>query len=122
MPRMDNRSRSNNLSYEINAPNKAIHRIQSQTDQERLDFLINTFTKFFNDGIHQNPDAFRSRFRKMSATPFNFYRGSAILFYQDLTVDKDPFIEQNNAAGQIFIHVSIWEKNRKTNFKIKSFI
>jgi uncharacterized protein (DUF2252 family) len=42
----------------------------------------------------------------MAATPFNFYRGSAVLFYQDLKVDQDQFIARNNAAGHIFIHVN----------------
>lgn len=99
-------SRSKRLSYDVNAPIKAIYRIRSQTDDERSQFIINTFSNVFHDGIHQNPDAFRGRFRKMSATPFNFYRGSAILFYQDLKIDQDRFIAKNNTAGQIFIHVS----------------
>ena len=43
----------------------------------------------------------------MASTPFNFYRGSAILFYQDLKIDQDRFIAKNNAAGQVFIHVSV---------------
>ncbi len=107
MSRTNNRSRLNRLSYDVNASQKAIYRIQSQTDEERSEFIINTFTNFFNDGIRTNPDAFRTRFRKMAATPFNFYRGSAILFYQDLKTDKDPFIAKNNSAGQVFIHVSI---------------
>jgi hypothetical protein len=107
MSRVNNRTRSNRLSYETNASQKAIYRIHSQTDKERSEFIINTFTNFFNDGILTNPTAFRSRFRKMAANPFNFYRGSAVLFYQDLKIDKDPFITKNNAAGQIFIHVSI---------------
>ena len=104
MSRVSNRSRSSRLSYDVNASQKAIHRIQSQTDPERSDFVIKTFVNFFQEGISSNPDAFRARFRKMAATPFNFYRGSAILFYQDLKMDKDPYIAKNHAAGQIFIH------------------
>ena len=107
MSRVNNRSHSNRLSYEINASQKAIYRIQSETDKDRCEFIINTFQNFFNDGIVNNPTAFRSRFRKMAATPFNFYRGSAVLFYQDLKIDKDPFIAKNKSAGQIFIHVRI---------------
>lgn len=98
--------RSNRLSYEVNASRKAIHRIRSQNDQERTQFIIETFSQFFADGIRDNPTAFRGRFRKMSATPFNFYRGSAVLFYQDLKIDQDPYIGRNNTAGQVFIHVN----------------
>ncbi|UJR10400.1 hypothetical protein I4U23_014603 [Adineta vaga] len=65
----------------------------------------------------------------MAATPFNFYRGSAVLFYQDLKVDKDPYIEKNNAAGQIFIHGDLHAQNFGTylncdgmlNFDVNDF-
>jgi len=116
--------RSNRLSYEVNASRKAIYRIRTQTDQERTQFIIQTFTQFFGDGIRDNPTAFRGRFRKMSATPFNFYRGSAVLFYQDLKIDQDPYIARNNAAGQIFIHVNneflskSIEKENRVRFRV----
>ena len=100
------RHRSNRLSYDVHAPQKAIYRIRSQSDAQRTQFIIETFSRFFQAGIRENPTAFRGRFRKMAATPFNFYRGSAVLFYQDLKIDQDPFIARNNAAGQIFIHVT----------------
>ena len=102
------RPRTSHLSYDIQAKKKAIHRIQEQTKEERTKFVIDTLTTFFQDGIKANPAAFRGRFRKMAATPFNFYRGSAVLFYQDLKSDQDPFIAQNPAAGHVFIHVSLW--------------
>jgi hypothetical protein len=102
----NNRTRSNRLSYDVNASQKAIHRIQSQSNEDRCQFLIDSFTTFFSDGIRNNPDAYRGRFRKMAATPFNFYRGSAVLFYQDLKTDQDQFIARNNAAGHVFIHVN----------------
>lgn len=100
------RSRSNRLSYEVNASQKAIYRLRSETDQQRTKFIIDTFARFFDAGIRENPAAFRGRFRKMAASPFNFYRGSAVLFYQDLKTDQDRYIARNNAAGQIFIHVN----------------
>jgi hypothetical protein len=102
----NNRYQSNKLSYDVLASQKAIDRIRSQSDEQRTRFIIETFSHFFNDGIRENPTAFRGRFRKMAATPFNFYRGSAVLFYQDLKVDQDQFIARNNAAGHIFIHVN----------------
>jgi hypothetical protein len=102
----NNRYQSNKLSYDVLAPQKAVDRIRSQSDEQRTKFIIETFSHFFNAGIRENPTAFRGRFRKMAATPFNFYRGSAVLFYQDLKVDQDQFIARNNAAGHIFIHVN----------------
>lgn len=94
------------LSYDIRAPQKAIERIQRQTREQRTQHIINVFTEFFGEDIRRNPPAFRARFRKMAESAFKFYRGSAILFYQDLKVDKDDFLSKNPAAGHIFIHVS----------------
>ena len=98
---------SSEPSFESNALEKAINRVQAQSDEERSQFIIDTFVKYFGDGIKNNPTAFRGRFRKMAATAFNFYRGSATLFYQDLKTDQDPWIHGNKAAGNIFIHVNI---------------
>lgn len=95
------------LSFECNASKKAIDRIQAQSNDERSQFIINTFVKYFADGIQSNPAAFRGRFRKMAATAFNFYRGSALLFYQDLKIDQDLWIHNHKPAGNVFIHVSM---------------
>jgi hypothetical protein len=97
---------SHRLSFEYNASEKAIDRIRSETDQQRSRFIINIFVKYFGDGIQKNPKAFHGRFRKMASTAFNFYRGSALLFYQDLKFDQDQWIHSNKAAGNIFIHVT----------------
>lgn len=100
------RIQSSRLPFDVSAPQKAIYRVESQTDEQRTKYIIDTFLRFFGDGIRENPTAFRGRFRKMASTAFKFYRGSAVLFYQDLKEDKDQFIARNNAAGQVFIHVS----------------
>lgn len=110
MTSTNNKSTSKHLSYNVNSSRKAIYRIKSQDDEARSKFIIDTFVSCFEDGIRENPKAFHGRFSKMAATPFNFYRGSAVLFYQDLKVDRDPFIHQNRDAGHIFIHVSISNK------------
>jgi hypothetical protein len=96
----------NVLSFDVNASQKAIYRIQNQTDAERKQFIIKTFVEFFGDGMRANPTAFLGRFRKMAEKPFNFYRGSAVLYYQDLKIDNDRYIATKPSAGHIFIHVS----------------
>ena len=63
-----NRYRSGRLSYDVQAPQKAINRIRSQSDAQRTQFIIDTFARFFQAGIRENPTAFRGRFRKMTAT------------------------------------------------------
>ncbi|CAM4806430.1 unnamed protein product [Rotaria magnacalcarata] len=122
-------SETNSLSYDVNAREKAIYRLQAQSDQQRTQFIIDTFLKFFQAGIHENPTAFRGRFRKMASSPFRFYRGSATLFYQDLKTDHDQFIARNNAAGQVFIHGDLHAENFGTyldnhgilNFDVNDF-
>ena len=98
---------SGELSFEINAPEKAVDRIRKQSDEERSRFIIDIIVKYFGDGIQKNPKAFSGRFRKMASSPFKFYRGSALLFYQDLKLDQDQWIQNNKAAGNIFIHVGL---------------
>ncbi|CAF0837385.1 unnamed protein product [Adineta steineri] len=117
------------LSFDCDAPQKAIDRLKAQTDEERSQFIIDIFVKYFGDGIKTNPTAFRGRFRKMAATAFNFYRGSALLFYQDLKVDQDPWIHGHIAAGNIFIHGDLHAENFGTyldnhgilNFDVNDF-
>ncbi|CAF4005628.1 unnamed protein product [Rotaria sp. Silwood2] len=126
---VNTRIESSRLSHDIHAPQKAIYRIRSQSNEQRTQFIIETFSHFFQAGIRENPTAFRGRFRKMAATPFNFYRGSAVLFYQDLKVDQDKFIARNNAAGQVFIHGDLHAENFGTyldhdgilNFDVNDF-
>ncbi|CAF0720710.1 unnamed protein product [Rotaria sordida] len=128
-PRYQSNRQSNRLSYDVHAPQKAIYRIRSQSDEERTRFIIDTISQSFQAGIRENPTAFRGRFRKMSAIPFNFYRGAAVIFYQDLKVDQDPYIARNNAAGHIFIHGDLHAENFGTyldnngilNFDVNDF-
>ncbi|CAF3999145.1 unnamed protein product [Adineta steineri] len=118
-----------NLSFDCNASKKAIDRIRSESDEERSQFLIDVFLKYFGDDIKKNPKAFSGRFRKMSSTAFNFYRGSALLFYQDLKIDRDQWIHSNKTAGNIFIHGDLHAENFGTyldnngilNFDVNDF-
>lgn len=96
---------SKTSSFQSNAPIKAIERIKALNDDQRTDFIKEIFVKFFAEGIAKDPKAFNGRFRKMSSTPFNFYRGSALLFYQDLEIDQDQWIQNEPLAGKVFIHV-----------------
>ena len=102
---------STQSSIITNAPQKAIDRIRSQTDQQRTQFILDVFIKYFADGIRKSPSGFHRRFTKMALSPVNFYRGSALLFYQDLKIDQDQWITSHPPAGKIFIHVRNDKKN-----------
>ncbi|NYI07117.1 DUF2252 domain-containing protein [Allostreptomyces psammosilenae] len=53
-------------------------------DEERGATILEVFDSAFRALLDADPAAFRGKFRKMAASPFAFYRGSACLFYADL--------------------------------------
>ena len=79
----------------------AVDTIRGQSPAERQQFIVNVLTDCFGDFIKEDPDAFRGKFRKMAASPFAFYRGSAGLFYADLAHEDDPF--SNEKTSRVWI-------------------
>src|ERR671911_2776879 len=63
---------------------------------ERADRIVATLTEAFADLMAANPTAFRSKFRTMASDPFAFYRGTACLFYADVT-EGGPFAGVDSA-------------------------
>jgi uncharacterized protein (DUF2252 family) len=55
--------------------------------------IVHTLTDAFADLMAAAPTAFRTKFRKMAADPFAFYRGSACLFYADVDALDDPWAD-----------------------------
>ena len=77
----------------------------------RSSFLLDVLMAEFGASIQRDPPAFRRKFRKMAASPFAFYRGSACLFYADLT---GPFAEESyldEATGRVWIHGDLHAEN-----------
>ena len=70
-----------------------------------LEVLINSFS----DLLAAQPDAFRKKFRKMAAGPFQFYRGSAPLFYYDIAKYEDPFA--NEYTSRVWIQGDLHAEN-----------
>ena len=56
-----------------------------------------------------DPQAFRIKFRKMASDPHSFYRGSACLFYADVTNEEDPYADDK--SGRIWIHGDLHVEN-----------
>jgi uncharacterized protein (DUF2252 family) len=81
------------------------------TDQARADFIIDVLTREFGDLMAQDPAAFRRKFRKMAASPFAFYRGSASLFYADLAgaYQDDSFLDEH--TSRVWIHGDLHAEN-----------
>ncbi|CAF1255952.1 unnamed protein product [Rotaria sordida] len=103
----------------------------TENDQQRTNYIIDTFLKSFTNDIRENPKAWRNRFRKMAANEFSFYRGSAVLFYRDMLYDSkyDPWLKKCKEASHVFIHGDLHGENFGTyidrhgiiNFDVNDF-
>ncbi|UJR21599.1 hypothetical protein I4U23_024681 [Adineta vaga] len=103
----------------------------NESDQERSEYILETFMKNFGNDMRENPKAWRGRFHKMAANEFAFYRGSAVLFYRDMRHDArhDPWLQNCKEASRIFIHGDLHAENFGTyidrygiiNFDVNDF-
>jgi uncharacterized protein (DUF2252 family) len=81
------------------------------SEQSRADFISDVLTREFGDLMALDPAAFRRKFRKMAASPFAFYRGSASLFYADQTgaYRDDTFLDER--TSRVWIHGDLHAEN-----------
>jgi uncharacterized protein (DUF2252 family) len=79
--------------------------------EPRADFIIDVLSREFGELMAQDPAAFRRKFRKMAASPFAFYRGSAALFYADMTgaYADDSFLDER--TSRVWIHGDLHAEN-----------
>jgi uncharacterized protein (DUF2252 family) len=71
--------------------------IEALDRDERTTRIATSFTESYADLIAADAEAWRGKFRKMASSPFAFYRGSAALFYRDLSGDEDPFLDERTS-------------------------
>ena len=79
------------------AKSSVVESIQSSSPQERQQFVVRSFTDNYDSLIANDAKAWRGKFRKMSQSAIAFYRGSAALYYADLSRDNDPFVNRQNS-------------------------
>ncbi|MGZ8738273.1 MAG: DUF2252 domain-containing protein [Nocardioides sp.] len=79
------------------------------SNAKRTDLIIEVFQDAFEPLMKADPHAFRTKYRKMAADPHAFYRGSACLFYSDITRSKDRWVNDQSAA--IWIHGDLHVEN-----------
>jgi uncharacterized protein (DUF2252 family) len=79
------------------------------TSDPRLDLIVSTLSDAFAPLMEADPAAFRGKFRTMSADPHAFYRGSACLFYADVTEQDDPYADER--SGRIWVHGDLHVEN-----------
>ena len=64
---------------------------------DRESVIVDCLVDAFADLMEADPDAFRTKFRKMAADPFAFYRGSACIFYADVAEREDRWADERTS-------------------------
>ncbi|OEJ27309.1 hypothetical protein BGM19_11570 [Streptomyces agglomeratus] len=83
-----------------------------QTDAaQRGEQILAVFETAFGRLLAADPAAFRVKFRKMAASAFAFYRGTASLFYADLEREQQggPYLDER--TGRVWIHGDLHAEN-----------
>jgi len=75
----------------------------------RSKLIIDSLQEAFAPLMRADPRGFRGKYRKMAGDPHAFYRGSACLFYADVTKSDDPFAAED--SGRIWIHGDLHVEN-----------
>ncbi|WP_369043778.1 DUF2252 domain-containing protein [Streptomyces sp. Midd1] len=81
------------------------------SDEQRGEQILAVFNTAFGELLAADPAAFRVKFRKMAASAFAFYRGTAGLFYHDLEQDKrgGPYLDER--TSRVWIHGDLHAEN-----------
>ncbi|MBO0677662.1 DUF2252 domain-containing protein [Mycolicibacterium sp. S2-37] len=76
---------------------------------DRESFIVDSLVDAFSDLMAADPDAFRTKFRRMAADPFAFYRGSACVFYADVAARSDRWADER--TGRVWIQGDLHAAN-----------
>ncbi|WP_329465663.1 DUF2252 domain-containing protein [Streptomyces sp. NBC_01431] len=79
--------------------------------EQRGEHILAVFETAFGELLAADPAAFRVKFRKMAASAFAFYRGTACLFYADLDEHErgGPYLDER--TGRVWIHGDLHAEN-----------
>lgn len=77
--------------------------------QDRTTVIIDVLRDAFAPLMRADPAAFRAKYRKMARDPHAFYRGSACLFFNDVTQEDDDWAD--HGAERIWIHGDLHVEN-----------
>lgn len=88
-------------------------------DEQRGEQILAVFDTAFGELLAADPAAFRVKFRKMAASAFAFYRGTAGLFYHDLEQENagrgggrilsGPYLDER--TSRVWIHGDLHAEN-----------
>jgi uncharacterized protein (DUF2252 family) len=85
--------------------------VPQPTVEERGEQILSVFGTAFGELLAADPAAFRVKFRKMAASAFAFYRGTACLFYADLDQEGQggPYLDER--TSRVWIHGDLHAEN-----------
>jgi uncharacterized protein (DUF2252 family) len=76
---------------------------------KRRALIVDTLNVAFAQLMENDPEGIRTKFRKMAADPFAFYRGSACLFYADMDRLRDRYADE--VSSRVWIHGDLHAEN-----------
>lgn len=76
---------------------------------DRQQLIVDSLVDALEELMHANPRAVRTRFRKMAADPYAFYRGSASVFYSDMQALQDAWADEH--TSRVWIHGDLHAEN-----------
>ncbi|MBJ8346367.1 DUF2252 domain-containing protein [Antrihabitans sp. YC2-6] len=88
--------------------------VAADREPERAEAILRVFDYSFGELLAADAAAFRVKFRKMAASPFAFYRGTAGLFYSDLTTEPYNAYGSgylNDKTSRVWIHGDLHAEN-----------
>ena len=80
-----------------------------ESSDGRQEKIVEVLGDAFSELMLADPEAFRQKFRKMAASPFAFYRGSAPLFYADMKSEEDRWA--NECTSRVWIQGDLHAEN-----------
>ncbi|MBC9731634.1 DUF2252 domain-containing protein [Nocardioides marmotae] len=83
-------------------------------DEARTQLIVDTLADAFAPLMEADPVAFRGKYRTMARDPHAFYRGSAGLFYADMTAERGQAIDDawvDERSGRIWVHGDLHVEN-----------
>src|SRR4051812_47185138 len=86
--------------------------LRNRSADDRQQEIVAVLSDAFGEMMSADPSAFRRKFRKMAASPFAFYRGSAALYYSDLDGLEDAYA--NEQTSRVWIQGDLHAENYGT--------
>lgn len=81
----------------------------ARSDSARTRVIVDVLQDAFGEAMADSPTAYRTKFRSMAHDPHSFYRGSARLFYRDVTRRESPWVDER--SSRIWVHGDLHVEN-----------